>query len=244
LSTNFRSGTENLDRYLNYDQKVLTIVSNLTLESTYQNNPKFEFETYSINLIDSSQKNTLILTIKYKSSSYFGDDFRIERASTLQSRTYVEFINEPTLEIVRVLLKISPLSIEKNELSFLLSLSNKALCNTFNKLTCVKSYTVVSIRIYPSNNNQLFLFPIFNSPPLRPILFNWSNKDLTAVSKINAYIPSSLTQNSVITYRILNQEDNPFFIDSFNNIRLSYPISKSINTKRLNYLVKENILKF
>jgi hypothetical protein len=228
----------NNDRFINYDQRNVTIVLNKT--QTADLNPFFEFDSYNLNVLDTTQKGSFLLSIKYKSSPFSSEEFQIEKVSNMQAREYLDFIHDPSVKIIYLYVKSSPLPTDKSGVSFLMSIRNKLMpdVSMSGKSDFRKSYATVTIRVFYTSS-QLQTYPIFISPLIEQnlVYVNLANKymiNTTSVIQLNAYVPA---QNANITYRILNKGEDLFYIDAYNNIKITYPFPESINIKRYNYLV-------
>ncbi len=228
----------NNDRFINYDQRNITIVLNKTQPADL--NPSFEFSSYCVNVMDTIQKGTFLLSVKYKSSPYISEEFQIERVSNLQAPDYFDFIHDPSAQVVYIFVKSTPLPTDKSRVSFLISVRNKLMpsaASNFNS-DFKKSYATVTLNVFYTSS-QTQSYPVFVSPLIeRNVIFlNLANKNMipsTNVIQLNAYVPA---QNANITYRILNKGEDLFYIDAYNNIKITYPFPESVNIKRFNYLV-------
>jgi hypothetical protein len=183
------------------------------------------------------QKGTFLLTIKYKGSSYLGDEFQVVRPSNLQALEYFDFIHDPNAQIVYMFIKSCPLPVDKSGISFLLSIRNK-LMSTTSGCGMRRSYTTVTVSLFYTSS-RLQVFPVFIAPTIdRNVIYvNLMNSNMisgTNVAQLSAYVPA---QNSNITFRILNKGEDLFYIDAYNNLRITYPFPESVNIKRFNYLV-------
>lgn len=239
LNAMFNQLSGSSDRFIGYIQKNVTIVFNRTqsdrmsVDLLSNNLPRFEYPSYSVNLLDSTPRNTQVLSIRYlRSWSSNGPPlvFRVEKVSNLQCLDYYDFVHDASVQMVNLVVKNTPLPLDKTELTFLVSISGPSF----------KSYATVLVNVYSSSSQFQMGYPIFTMPIITQNVINLNLNNYmpsgnNTIIPISAYVPSPFSCN--ITFRIANQIDNLFYIDSRNNLKIVYPFPDIINMKRFNYII-------
>ena len=223
-----------VDRYVRFAQKAFT----LFIESNEQSSPVFEKSSYNIQILDTTPIGRPILTMRYRSTNAQNSlvEYKIEEASSSQLEKYFYLQQSSALETIYLYVLTSPLPVDKPEMNFVIRLRNR-LNNNLTYEFYDKSFAFVNIRILATANRAMSSFFNFILPSGANyiVVLNASTINTTV-----AYQLQTTNQNQnmrpIISYKILNQDPNVFFIDK-NLIRLAYPFSDQIDKKRLSYLV-------
>ena len=237
IITSLKNASKSLDRFVDYAQKHVTLYVNSGIESELN----FEKSSYKLQILDTLPVDTVLLTMKYKyangNTKTFSFEnpleYSIEDPSNIQIENTFYLKHAPNSQEILLMSRSSSLSLDKPEINFNVRLGSKlaSSASTNVKLMIIRKHSAMSRIdfIAPDSANYVIL-PDFLQ---------------TNASIIYQFQTTVKNYDSLILYRILNQNyTSLFFIDN-NFLRVIYPLPGSVNKKRLNYLVwiNENIIK-
>jgi hypothetical protein len=221
-----------LNRHVNIVQKNLTIL----IEPTGKDIPMFDYLSYKIQILDNTPIGTNILSMKYKASQDVSNpsilDFKIEQQSNIQIDTYFGLNYQPSLNLLNIIIKSSPIPKDKPDISFIVRITNKN--------TTLSSYSTINIKLLASNSYFLTTYPTFVSPLNASFLITLNKINLINNTIIFRFSTTNPNGNSFVVYKILNKNANDRFYIENNYLKIIYPIPFDLTTainKRFSYLV-------
>lgn len=196
--------------------------------------PIFEFDFYSVKILDNTPTGSCILTIRYLNSfDITSIQIGFEQESNLQIKNLFFLKHSFNLKAIYVCTISSFYKFDKYDINFRVFITNP--------ITSILSYTQINIKIISSFKvNDILTFSLPNGANnLINININDNKLFNSIIYKFQTNIPSN---NSVIIYKILNKDSNLFYIDK-NFLRFIYPFLNLVNSKRSTSLVTNFKLK-
>ncbi len=220
----------NANRFAYSARKTLSV----TLNPVKFDPPRFDTSSHFIQLADNTPIGTHILAMKYFSSEVI-TSFAIQHKSNMQIESYFYLKHSSAFRTVYLVVKNSPIPIDKSETSFKVKLISSSSPDNYIELW-PESFTSVQIEIVPSDifsSNIEFVAP--NEPNKILSLEEEKLSNGSVVYELNAINKKS--PNSLVSYRILNDKSSPFFIQN-NCVKIYFPIPLVYDISRRSFLVK------
>lgn len=195
--------------------------------------PLFEFNYYSVNILDNTLAGSCILVIKYINSFDLNSiliDFGQE--SNLQVRNLFYLQHTPNLKTVSIYTIKDFIRFDKFEINFQIYITNL--------LAATLSYTQINVKII--STGKLINPLAFSIPNGANNVINININDNKLFNSIIYKFQTNMpTNDSFIVYKILNKDTNLFYIEK-NFLRFIYPFMNLINSKRSGRLVGSFII--
>lgn len=226
------------DRFSRIIQRNLTIF----VESSKEDLPMFETEYNSAHILENTPKDSLIMSLKYKTQTTNNSlvKFSIDQKSNFQVEDYFYLKYSQSFETIYLLTKTSPIPTDKPEINFQIRLSKDSPSSSSFSSTRMNIRVLTSS---PINTNSLQ--PVFLSPIKANYFLNLNPSTVGLINNTAVFqLETSFSgPNRIILYSIVNQHENPFYIDN-NLLRIYYPFSSGLDSKRTSYLVRSLIFNF
>ncbi len=172
--------------------------------------------------------DSCFLTIRYINSFnlyLFQVDF--DQESNLQVKKFLYLKYSPNLKSVSICTLASLISYDKPDINVRIFIKNPSIS--------LVSYTQVNIKVLPANGVINLL--MFTTPNGASNVVNININDNKLFNSIIYQFQTNIpNNNSIIVYKILNQDLNLFYIER-NFLRFIYPFFSLVNSKRSQCLV-------
>jgi hypothetical protein len=223
-----------LRRHVNKIQKNVTI----QIQSANNDPPLFDYPVYKVQILDNTPVGTNVLTIRYRSQQDLNPDlmhFDIEQQSNVQQVNFFGLKHSPSLKLLYINVKSSPIPSDKFDVSFVVRL-------TYSNLV-VSSITAVNIKLLSSNSYFFTTYPSIVSPPIASVRIDLNSATLLTNTVIYSLQATNPTGSSSVIYEILNKDLNGKLFTIENNcVQIVYPIDVGFITPLpKNYLVSSKI---
>jgi hypothetical protein len=238
LSTNFT-------RFFDYIQKNITVL----VRSDTWNAPTFLQDTYKLQILDKTPVDTTILSLAYTYKNELNSLIQLsfEQLSNPQITNYFYLKYSPYLKVVYILIKMSPIPIEKPELNFVIRISAAKMNSEYvenNINSTYSSYAAISIRILSLNVELSSFYLNFIRPPIAHSIIRLNDTSLAPTYSASViYMLEAVNINgpqSLVTYSLLNFNLNMFVYLINNQIVVNYEyIKQNIVSLRTSYLVND-----
>ena len=208
-----------------FDSNVYNEVS-VIVEENQLNEPKFEYPSYSISILNSVPIGSIVLSIRYMVDPSESVDFYIEQMSNSEILKYFS-LRKSYQSTISLFVIASPIISDKPDLTFSITIASK------NKLK--SNYTATTkVHLELLTPFTVANFPKFQQPymPSEQILIEFKNLMNNLI--IYTFKATNSNLNSTIEYRIVNGAYATNFYIEGNNLCIFRPIQ---NAERNNFLV-------
>ena len=190
--------------------------------------PTFEFNFYSAQILNNIAPDSCFLTIRYINSfDLYMFQVGFDQESNLQVKNFLYLKYSPNLKSVSVCTLASLISYDKPEINVRIFIKNPSIS--------IVSSTQVKINVLPANGVVNLL--VFTTPNGANNVVNININDNKLFNSIIYQFQTNLpNNNSIIAYKILNQDLNLFYIER-NFLRFIFPFINLVNSKRSHCLV-------
>lgn len=187
--------------------------------------PVFDKNNYTINLSTDILNNSIILTLRYKSSSRQNLNIFLAQKSNYLIQNYFYLKHFPLFNQIQLVVKNPPILFENNKVNLEIWLTNsKKLLN--------RIFVHINIHFYTAKPNYL----IFTSPTKAGYVLDLDPSLIGIVNNTVIFDFDVITRGDRVIYTILNKNPIPFYLDN-KSLRIIYPFPEFIDQNKKSYLV-------